>query len=198
MLRAAYAAVIAVVIAMFVHGYEEPTLRSTFGDEYDEYRKAVSAWLPRSGAQPTGRACVSKGVTHMRKRPLARSAAQVGRRYDRLAPIYRLLVLLLLFSSRLRRRAVERLELRLGETVLEVGCGSGGNLDLLVSAVGPQGRVIGVDVSAGMLARARRLIDKRGWRNVTLLEENAEELRIADQVDAVFFGLSYAMIPQPA
>jgi protein-S-isoprenylcysteine O-methyltransferase Ste14 len=42
-----YAAVFWVVVAAFVHGYEEPTLASRFGDEYDAYRRAVPAWMPR-------------------------------------------------------------------------------------------------------------------------------------------------------
>jgi protein-S-isoprenylcysteine O-methyltransferase Ste14 len=44
----AYAGVIAAAFAAFVHWYEEPTLHRQFGEEYDAYRKAVPAWLPRS------------------------------------------------------------------------------------------------------------------------------------------------------
>jgi protein-S-isoprenylcysteine O-methyltransferase Ste14 len=43
-----YAAVFGVVVAAFVHFYEEPTLTRQFGDEYEAYRAAVRAWLPRS------------------------------------------------------------------------------------------------------------------------------------------------------
>ncbi|MPZ61411.1 MAG: isoprenylcysteine carboxyl methyltransferase [Propionibacteriales bacterium] len=43
-----YGAVVAVVVAAFVHGYEEPALRRRFGEEYAEYRRAVPAWRPRS------------------------------------------------------------------------------------------------------------------------------------------------------
>jgi protein-S-isoprenylcysteine O-methyltransferase Ste14 len=43
----AYAGVLAVVFGAFVHLYEEPTLRRQFGDDYEGYRRAVSAWLPR-------------------------------------------------------------------------------------------------------------------------------------------------------
>jgi protein-S-isoprenylcysteine O-methyltransferase Ste14 len=42
-----YAAVFGVVVAAFVHGYEEPTLHRQFGEEYDAYRQAVPRWWPR-------------------------------------------------------------------------------------------------------------------------------------------------------
>jgi protein-S-isoprenylcysteine O-methyltransferase Ste14 len=36
-----------IVQVFFVHGYEEPTLADQFGEEYEEYKKAVRAWVPR-------------------------------------------------------------------------------------------------------------------------------------------------------
>jgi protein-S-isoprenylcysteine O-methyltransferase Ste14 len=41
-----YAATVFVVVALFVHGYEEPTLSRQFGDEYARYREEVRRWLP--------------------------------------------------------------------------------------------------------------------------------------------------------
>jgi protein-S-isoprenylcysteine O-methyltransferase Ste14 len=43
----AYAAAFGVAVASFVHWYEEPTLRETYGDEYEAYRRAVPRWWPR-------------------------------------------------------------------------------------------------------------------------------------------------------
>jgi protein-S-isoprenylcysteine O-methyltransferase Ste14 len=42
-----YAAAVAVAVATFVYGYEQSTLSRQFGAEYDDYRRAVPAWLPR-------------------------------------------------------------------------------------------------------------------------------------------------------
>lgn len=42
-----YAAVVAVAFVVFVRLYEEPTLRATFGDAYETYRRAVPGWWPR-------------------------------------------------------------------------------------------------------------------------------------------------------
>jgi protein-S-isoprenylcysteine O-methyltransferase Ste14 len=43
----AYAALFWLVVAAFVHGYEEPTLSARYGEEYAAYRRAVPAWWPR-------------------------------------------------------------------------------------------------------------------------------------------------------
>lgn len=43
----AYGIVVWLAFHLFVLGYEEPTLRRTFGEDYDDYCKAVPRWLPR-------------------------------------------------------------------------------------------------------------------------------------------------------
>ena len=45
----AYAALFWLVVAAFVHGYEEPTLRRTFGPDYDAYCRETRRWWPRLG-----------------------------------------------------------------------------------------------------------------------------------------------------
>jgi protein-S-isoprenylcysteine O-methyltransferase Ste14 len=42
-----YGVAFCVIVAAFVHGYEEPALSRRFGTEYEDYRRAVPAWLPR-------------------------------------------------------------------------------------------------------------------------------------------------------
>lgn len=59
---------------------------------------------------------------------------------------------------------------REGETVLDVGCGTGASLASLVAAVGDTGRVIGIEPSARMLDVARQLVARSGWTNVELIE----------------------------
>lgn len=88
----------------------------------------------------------------------------------------------------IRRECVASLELDPGDTVVEFGCGPGINLPVLRDAVGPTGRVVGVDITGRMLRRARGLIERRGWENVSLLQGDAATPPVggADGVLATF------------
>jgi ubiquinone/menaquinone biosynthesis C-methylase UbiE len=72
-----------------------------------------------------------------------------------------------------RKRALEFLPARNGGTVLELACGTGQNFPLLAARLGAQGKIIGVDVSYGMLRRARRRVARTALPNVSLLEMDA-------------------------
>jgi SAM-dependent methyltransferase len=77
-------------------------------------------------------------------------------------------------------------DLRPGETVLDLG--SGGGLDCFLAArlVGPEGRVIGVDMTPEMLARARRDAARLGLEQVSFREGTLEALPLEDgTVDVV-------------
>ena len=71
-----------------------------------------------------------------------------------------------------RVNGIGALRLRPGALVLDVGCGTGLNFPLIREAIGPGGRIVGVDVSANMLAQARAKAERRGWMNIDL--ENAD------------------------
>lgn len=120
----------------------------------------------------------------------------VRQRYNRLAKFFVLFEWLFLLPPGIRRKAVSRLELKPGASVLEVGCGTGRNLPHLVQTVGAQGRVYGIDLSEGMLKEARELSAKAGWRNVTLIQADATDYSLPELVDGVIFSLSYAVIPR--
>jgi ubiquinone/menaquinone biosynthesis C-methylase UbiE len=129
--------------------------------------------------------------------PTRRSQSANTKRYDRIARSYSTLEPLYLIFPPARRRAVAALGLKAGDTILEIGAGTGRNFPYLVEAVGPSGAVIGVDPSPGMLAEARKLIDQRGWSNVQLLQQDATQLEVDCDVDGVLFSLSYSAMPEP-
>lgn len=119
------------------------------------------------------------------------------RRYDRVARVYSWLEPLYLIFPPARVRAVVALGLEPGDVVLEIGAGTGRNFRYLVEAVGPSGKVIGVDPSPGMIAAGRRLVEREEWTNVELIEADAGLLRLDREVDGVLFSLSYSAIPDP-
>ena len=71
-----------------------------------------------------------------------------------------------------RVKGIGALRLRPGALVLDIGCGTGLNFPLIREAIGTAGRIVGVDVSANMLAQARAKAERRGWLNIDL--ENAD------------------------
>lgn len=119
----------------------------------------------------------------------------VRKRYNKLAPIYVAFEYLFLLPPGIRGKAVRALNVKVGDRVLEVGCGTGRNLRRLVEAVGDTGQVYGVDLSEGMLARAEALAARHRWPNVRLLHEDAAEYVLPEPVDGALFSLSYATMP---
>jgi ubiquinone/menaquinone biosynthesis C-methylase UbiE len=119
----------------------------------------------------------------------------VRQRYNRLAKFFVFFEWLFLLPRSIRSKAVSRLELKPGNRVLEVGCGTGRNLAPLLEAVGAEGHVYGVDLSEGMLTEAKELCAQAGWRNVTLMQADAADYVLPESVDGVIFSLSYAVIP---
>ena len=119
-------------------------------------------------------------------------------RWSRHPRFYGAMTGLVLFGrrERLRRAAVERLTLRRGDHALDLACGPGANLELLVGAVGPSGSVLALDFSPGMLERAGKLIRRRGWGNVELRLADAAEAELSPaSLDGVLCTLSLSAIP---
>jgi phosphatidylethanolamine/phosphatidyl-N-methylethanolamine N-methyltransferase len=112
--------------------------------------------------------------------------------YERLAPVYDLVYGLGLHHG--RQLALERLAPADGQRICEVGIGTG------LSAVGyPRGcEVVGVDLSAAMLARARRRVERRGMRHVRLCRMDAGRLAFTGGgFDAVYAAYVINVVPDP-
>jgi demethylmenaquinone methyltransferase/2-methoxy-6-polyprenyl-1,4-benzoquinol methylase len=122
--------------------------------------------------------------------------------YDIIAPIYDKAIRSLYLPY--RQKVVQSLQLQPGQTVLDVGCGSGLNFVLIMDAIGPHGTLIGVDFSAKMLTHAQQTIDKHGWKNVFLLQQDATKLNLKElnihsdndiRIDRILCTLGLSVFP---
>ena len=77
-----------------------------------------------------------------------------------------------------KRRFLGLLEVRAGQTVVDIGCGPGTDLAAQADVVGPDGLVVGVDRDAAMLAEARRRLADRA--EIVFRDGDAHDLPLAD------------------
>ena len=115
--------------------------------------------------------------------------------YGRWAHLYDLLARRTPGIAALRTRAAATCRLESGDTVVEMGCGTGANLPFLRDRVGPEGTVIGLDVTKPVLERARALTAE--YENVHVLRADATRPPVRD-ADAVLATFVAGMLPDPA
>ncbi len=100
------------------------------------------------------------------------------------------------FWERVGRRTVERLAFETGAKVLNVGCGTGASALPAAEVVGPNGSVIGVDLSARLLDRARAKAKAHGLSNVEFRLSDMTSLGYPDDhFDAVVSVFSIFFVP---
>lgn len=139
-------------------------------------------------------------IRSMKRRPNpsdVRDLAAVTRLYDRVAPLYDLLTTPYLWigAGRVTDEAIRRLELNQGDTVVDLGTGTGRNLIGLSKAVGPVGRVIGIDISPEMLEHAAERVERSQCRNITLIEADIAAYQPPAETAAVLATYSMEMLP---
>jgi len=90
---------------------------------------------------------------------------------------------------------IKRARLTPGESILDLGTGTGAVLEWAASIVGSGTQVVGVDLSPDMLALAQRRLDNRGLTNVTLRQGRGEHLPADDHYfDVVLSSLTLMYI----
>jgi demethylmenaquinone methyltransferase/2-methoxy-6-polyprenyl-1,4-benzoquinol methylase len=115
--------------------------------------------------------------------------------WDRLAPIWDYGLSICGMKEKYRKRAVDKLNLNCGDTVLDLACGSGLNFKYLQEKVGEEGKIIGLDYSSKMLEVARRKIEGNNWNNVKLIREDAANFDLDEDVDGVLCTWAMVSIP---
>lgn len=115
--------------------------------------------------------------------------------YRRRASVYDLE--LLLFEP-VRRQALAWLAPRRGDTVIDVGCGTGLSFEPLRNAVGASGHIIGIEQSPPMCDKARQRVQRHGWRNIRLLNAPAEDADIPGRADALLLHFTHDVLQNDA
>jgi demethylmenaquinone methyltransferase/2-methoxy-6-polyprenyl-1,4-benzoquinol methylase len=128
---------------------------------------------------------------------VTRTKAQAKASYDKMSRFYDLFSGA--YEQKYKNLALDRLNITTGETVLEIGFGTGQCLERMARSVGESGRVCGIDISSGMLAVSRRRLQKTsffGWVELTC--SDALKNPYADnKFDAVFMSFTLELFDEP-
>jgi demethylmenaquinone methyltransferase/2-methoxy-6-polyprenyl-1,4-benzoquinol methylase len=98
----------------------------------------------------------------------------------------------------IRTDAIAALRLRPGDTVLDVGCGTGLSFGLLRERVGAGGRIIGIEQCPEMMARARSRLRENHWPHIDLVCAPAATAKLRGQADAALFHFTHDILREDA
>ncbi len=121
--------------------------------------------------------------------------------YDKIAKVYD-------FSSywfykKTRKTLINGLDLKKGDRILIIACGTGQNFSLIENKIGKEGEIIAVDISEGMLNEAKKRIIKNKWQNIKLIHKDVREINadffekenIDINFDIIIGVLAFSVIP---
>src|SRR3954449_9750461 len=97
-----------------------------------------------------------------------------------------------------RIRAVQALGLRPGDSVIDIACGTGLNFPVIEQVIGPDGRIVGVDLTDAMLAHAQDRLETNGWSNISLVQADAADFHFPAEVDAILCTYALTQVPECA
>jgi len=108
------------------------------------------------------------------------------------------------FYRRARMALIRALDIRPGDRVLIVACGTGQSFRSIEERIGRTGEIVAIDYSQGMLNVARKRRDQNRWDNITLLPADARDLSrtflaargLYADFDIVIGELAFSVIPQ--
>ncbi len=129
----------------------------------------------------------------MKLEEVKKGYTRVARKYD---PLLYFWFGKILHLEKYRKEAVEWLELREGDTVVDIGCGTGVNFPLLEEKIGNQGKIIGLDYTEAMLKEARDKIRRNRWTNITLIKGDAVYINelINTEVEAIISTCCFSIL----
>ena len=97
----------------------------------------------------------------------------------------------------LRKRAIDKLDLKGGDRVLDLACGMGNNFYYLNNKVGCNGHIIGIDYTEEMLKVARKKAKLKGLGNIRLIKKDAAKLNFPkNYFDGIISTIGVSSIPK--
>jgi demethylmenaquinone methyltransferase/2-methoxy-6-polyprenyl-1,4-benzoquinol methylase len=103
------------------------------------------------------------------------------------------------FPQRAQRlRVIQALGLAPGDSVIDIACGTGLNFPLIEEVIGPDGRIVGVDLTDAMLAQAQDRIETNGWSNISLVLADAADFDFPTRVDAILSTYALSQVSECA
>lgn len=121
---------------------------------------------------------------------------QFAKVYDWLSPKW--------YYQRARKSAIEQLKLEEGNVVMNLPCGTGQNFEYFEERLKGSGKIIGIDLSDGMLEKARRKKADNNWDNIEIFQQDARQINnrwLANhfdqntEVDAILCDLGLSGFP---
>ena len=116
-----------------------------------------------------------------------------ARNYDFTANLYYLIGCR---ETKYREMAISESGLKPGDTVIEIGCGTGLNFKYVRQFIGDSGQLIGVDLTDAMLEQAESRVNKNGWGNIRLVQSDAAKYSFPGNIDGVFSTFALTLIPE--
>lgn len=116
-----------------------------------------------------------------------------ARHYDMAVWTYRLLGLR---ERMYRQHTVAALQLRPGDTVVDLACGTGLNFPFLQSLITSEGRIIGVDLTDAMLDVARKRAHSADWRNIEFIQADIAEYEFPAGIAGVLSTFAISLVSE--
>ena len=126
---------------------------------------------------------------------VVRTYSKRSKRYDSVVKIFDLFSSMGFDIPAWREAAIRDLHLKPGDTVIDMGCGTGLTFPSLYQKVGPTGRIIGIDISADMLDQAQELVAENGWTNVELTAIDISQYVFPVKADGILSTFALILVP---
>ena len=99
-------------------------------------------------------------------------------------------------STRLRKKAVNMLKIRKGDTILDLACGPGITFKHLQKKIGLKGKIIGLDYVQEMISQSKKYAKKKKWENIKLIKADAAKKKLRkNTIDGIISIIGLSAIP---